>query len=552
MVKNILIILVPEELGLFYGKNIPPMELGILKSYLENNNNNNVSILDLYCDFDVNNIKLEKGNFFLDLLNKEFVIDQLNANSLNEELENNFEPFLNKTDIHKIDAIGISIGSGISFFEIHFAFLLAKYIQLKYDKPIIFGGINLKYIYMFNDLFSELWKSLRKNFTFFIKGPGEVSLAKLLNALGDEDMYEVYKNLEGAIYWEDDKLIANSEAKPTFTLPDFTGLNLISYTTTIDTLNHQNNIKNYFWYPSPFGIKASNRLKATSQNKEDILFLPYVFNFYCPYNCAFCEQSEEIKSKPYSKPAQQVILDIKHLMNTYNSQYFYFFNNTFNYSKQFVIEFCNSVIEQKLEFYWSDCARVNGLSKELLELMYRAGCRKLIFGFETGSFKLLKYINKQINIDDLVCVLNWCKEIGIAADLEVIVGFPYEFEDEFYDTYNFLEKNKNIINIFHLNRYFVVPNTLMWVYPQKYKIDLKIVTSYDEILDRNRQVILNNLNHNWVNDDGQNNFHIYSFDETQGRNYEDISIQTRKKYQKLKNLQISFPLFKEAVSNYSL
>ena len=77
-------------------------------------------------------------------------------------------------------------------------------------------------------------------------------------------------------------------------------------------------------------------------------------------------------------------------------------------------------------------------------MLYESGCRKLVFGFETGSNKLLNLFDKKLDLEHAVNVMRWCKEAGIWADIEVIVGLPYELEEDFQDTVRFY-RNKTVI-----------------------------------------------------------------------------------------------------------
>jgi anaerobic magnesium-protoporphyrin IX monomethyl ester cyclase len=70
-----------------------------------------------------------------------------------------------------------------------------------------------------------------------------------------------------------------------------------------------------------------------------------------------------------------------------------------------------------------------------------AGCRKLIIGVESASNKILNLIHKKIDLAQIEVLLKNCSEIGISIDLEIIIGFPHESDQDFLDTYSFIIKN---------------------------------------------------------------------------------------------------------------
>ena len=122
----------------------------------------------------------------------------------------------------------------------------------------------------------------------------------------------------------------------------------------------------------------------------------------------------------------QVVNDIEELIAEYDTPYFYFYNNYFNLSRKFVLAFCEEVKRRKLKFYWQDCARFDNLDLDLLNKMKESGCRALWFGMETGGEKLMKMLNKKLNLKIIHKGLNMCEKVGVHANLEMIVGFPHE------------------------------------------------------------------------------------------------------------------------------
>ena len=128
--------------------------------------------------------------------------------------------------------------------------------------------------------------------------------------------------------------------------------------------------------------------------------------------------------------------------------------------------------------------------------------------------------------------MKWCKEIGIWAELEVIIGLPYEFDKEFMETYDFIKENNNNINNFWLNEYFLVPNSLIGKYPDKYNIDIIYnMNTYDGLLQWNKEKYLIN------GCEFTHNARLYGFNEREGREYSVIKEENQYKLNKLRVLQ---------------
>jgi hypothetical protein len=95
------------------------------------------------------------------------------------------------------------------------------------------------------------------------------------------------------------------------------------------------------------------------------------------------------------------------------------------------------------------------LSRELLELMARAGCRWIYFGCESGSPEVLKRFQKQITTDHIRQALRWCKELGIHAYTSWVIGSPFESEADLQMTLRLIQETKPYS--FGLNVYVGLP-----------------------------------------------------------------------------------------------
>lgn len=460
-----------------------------------------------------------------------------------EDVERIAENLLSEYEMKDFDVYGVSIGGDFSLFQIHSGLVIAKYIQNKFKCPVIVGGNNITYIYNFGDIYDELWKAISASGIIVLKGAGERTLAEIIPKLVDGEKIKG-EDIPGGIYFKDSKLCANSEANPIVVRPKWDGLNMDIYKKHLKKnqfdWGHQDLLTQVFYLPDTFKGSAGqllNEFYKIGKNTDNCkIVLPYIFNYNCPYMCAFCNQSDEDKKGVIIGAVEKVVDDIEYLMKKHNTNYFYFLNNSFNYSIPFVQEFGKKIRERNIEIYWSDCGRVNNLTYELLESMYQSGCRKLTFGFESGSEKILELINKNIDLNKLERVLKWCYEIGIKSDLEVIIGLPYESEAEFAETYKFIYRNRKYINYFWVNEFFVVPNSLIGKYPDRYDISIrKDYRNYRDLALYNKRKFLEN---NAASCMGYNS-RLYAYDENNGRSYEQISIENADKIRRLNLIQNS-------------
>lgn len=80
-----------------------------------------------------------------------------------------------------------------------------------------------------------------------------------------------------------------------------------------------------------------------------------------------------------------------------------------------------------------------GLSAEDYRLMGKAGFRFILYGLESASQKTLDMINKNLKVEQIEPVLRWAKNAGLMPHLTVMVGYPWESEENLANTMQFAE-----------------------------------------------------------------------------------------------------------------
>ncbi len=157
----------------------------------------------------------------------------------------------------------------------------------------------------------------------------------------------------------------------------------------------------------------------------------------CPYKCSFCLWPQTItkgavRSRSPNNIADEFIFIKKEM--PYIKEIF-IEDDTFNYSKQRVIDICNELIKAGNKIKWSCNVRID-LSYEEMILMKKAGCRLLVAGFESGSQKILNSINKQIDINQSYLFMKNAKKAKLLVHGCFILGLPYDTKKTIEDTIN--------------------------------------------------------------------------------------------------------------------
>jgi radical SAM superfamily enzyme YgiQ (UPF0313 family)/GT2 family glycosyltransferase len=154
----------------------------------------------------------------------------------------------------------------------------------------------------------------------------------------------------------------------------------------------------------------------------------------CPYRCAFCASEFYFSKKYRCRSAASVIGEIERLIADYRIDGLYFREDCFTVNRARVVEICGEMVRRKIALPWECEARVDTLDPELLRMMYEAGCRGMWCGIESGSPRILDYLQKGITLEQVRNAYRWAHEAGIAIGAGFMVGLPGETMDDAFQS----------------------------------------------------------------------------------------------------------------------
>lgn len=159
----------------------------------------------------------------------------------------------------------------------------------------------------------------------------------------------------------------------------------------------------------------------------------------CPFDCIFCSTKMMWKRRWRALTAERVMQDIEHLVNAYSVSEIVIYDDQFIIDKKRVHRICDYLIERNLKITLSLPAGTSVwlLDKELLIKMKKAGFYRLCFPIESGNEKTIKFIRKNINLNDILEKIKLTNKLGYWTQGNFILGFPYETREEIEKTIKF-------------------------------------------------------------------------------------------------------------------
>ncbi len=150
----------------------------------------------------------------------------------------------------------------------------------------------------------------------------------------------------------------------------------------------------------------------------------------CPFACGFCGgRNSNALRRIRTRSTQNVVAEIVHLHETYGFTGFNFFDDELNVSKS-VVELMRAITalqrSRGVEFRLRGFVKAELFTEEQAEVMFEAGFRWLLCGFEAAQPRILENINKKATLEDNTRVVEICHRYGLKVKALMSVGHPGE------------------------------------------------------------------------------------------------------------------------------
>jgi radical SAM superfamily enzyme YgiQ (UPF0313 family) len=229
-----------------------------------------------------------------------------------------------------------------------------------------------------------------------VRGEAEVTLPAVLSAI---ESGQDAGAIEGITYRKGDSIVRNANASPILDL---------------DTLP----FPAYHLYP----------------HISSCTYVPLELGRGCPFACTFCSTNDFFRRRFRLKSPAHIIDEMRAIRDAYGITSFDLVHDMFTVDRKRVAAFCEALIESGEKFFWGCSARTDCIDEELIALMARAGCRGIFFGFETGSARMQKIIEKDLDLAQAARQVRICNRYKIKTAVSLITGFPEETPDDVRDT----------------------------------------------------------------------------------------------------------------------
>lgn len=296
----------------------------------------------------------------------------------------------------KADVIGFSILHANRWGGIEIA-RIAKQIDPRVT--IVFGGIGATF----------LWEHFLTHFPeidYVVIGEGEYTFLSLIEYLESDRLQEI-ETINGIAFVKDSRAVRTRQAETIGCLDDL---------------------------PVPAKYYSYRHLSLTRG---------------CAGKCNFCGSPKFWGNRVRFHSTGYFVDQIERLYLK-GLRFFYFSDDTFTVNKRRVIEICKKILAKKLDITWTAISRVNHVSEEILYWMRKAGCIQISYGVESGSEKIRRFLQKEIDPIEIRNAFSLTQYYGIMARAYFIYGCPGESRQTIDETIMMIEDIRPLSVIFYI------------------------------------------------------------------------------------------------------
>lgn len=184
----------------------------------------------------------------------------------------------------------------------------------------------------------------------------------------------------------------------------------------------------------------------------------------CPHRCAFCNHPLKAGHQMRMKDVSLAVEEMAALKKRHN---LFAFRLAGSYTPtKYLRRLAIQLIESRTNIAFSGFGRISDAEKADFELFYKAGCRALFFGVESGSQMILDKANKGHRTEHCTEILKSSKKAGIFTIASLMYPNPGETEESRRETLKLIDdvKPDAVPILFPL----LLPNSRWWSNPEQY------------------------------------------------------------------------------------
>lgn len=195
------------------------------------------------------------------------------------------------------------------------------------------------------------------------------------------------------------------------------------------------------------------------RGQGDVKAINIITSRGCPFNCLFCSNTNLFAKRVRRRSTANIIAEMKLWKERYGVRYFWIQDDAFNLSRTKTLEFCDSLLAEKLDVFWYSIMRADNATPELLSRMKEAGFVGGSFSIETIDERLRQEVlGKSLTDKQVLDAVDLFNRLDLYCNINFLVSIPDETRESMERNITFIENlrfanptssaNVNILRIY--------------------------------------------------------------------------------------------------------
>jgi anaerobic magnesium-protoporphyrin IX monomethyl ester cyclase len=163
----------------------------------------------------------------------------------------------------------------------------------------------------------------------------------------------------------------------------------------------------------------------------------YCTSHGCPWDCSYCSNASVYGRNWKPLEAGTAVGEMAELARRYRLEVVDIIDDNYLVRRDRALEIAEGLLREGTTFAYYMQTRtdqMDRLSDDELALLARSGLRRIFFGLESGSVKVMRSVNKRLDLETSYRTAARCARVGIRPSFNLIFGLPAEEEDDLRDT----------------------------------------------------------------------------------------------------------------------
>lgn len=211
---------------------------------------------------------------------------------------------------------------------------------------------------------------------------------------------------------------------------------------------------------APFPDFSAFPITLYARCTDGRITVPMVGSRGCIMKCAFCNE-RTVGPRYRSRSAESIHAEMAHQKWAAGATHVRFNDQLFNGRPRMLMRLCQLLEDRPLDLHWMAQGIARGdMAQSTYDAMYRAGCREINYGIESGSMSALARMGKAVKLLDPLTAMRRTHRAGIRVHINLMVGFPGETEEEFQETLRLVTDARDYIDMVeNLHPLFITPGS---------------------------------------------------------------------------------------------